>query len=261
MEEKNTDKSSWGLAIRAAVVVISIGMILWYFDSHFVGFGSIIGITLFLLTALCAVGFNKIQKITSRLMKSKGGKVVVYVVLTFLALFIVYVGTALGLMIYGAHKEPSENATVVVLGCQVRGTTPSKTLKSRLDTAYDYLSAHPDAKAVLSGGKGNDEDISEAECMYQYLTTKGIAPDRLFKEDRSATTNENILYTKELIEKHSLSHEIAIVTDWYHEFRASLIAGRHGLRSGAISAPTAPNLTANLVTREIFAIPHEIIFR
>lgn len=260
METKKNTGKIIEIMIRTVIVAVSLVMIYWYLDSHFIAFGSIAGIIIFSVIALASLGFGFIKKAAQKLMKRKGGKTVIYVFLTFIVLFVIYSGTVLGLMIGGSHKEPSENATVVVLGCQVRGTEPSKTLKIRLDTAYDYLSAHTGAKAVLSGGKGDDEDISEAQCMYNYLTAKGISPERLIKEDRSSTTDENIMFTKELIDKNGLNSEIAIVTDWYHEFRASIIAKRHGINAGAISAPTAPNLTANLVTREIFAIAHEVIF-
>ena len=58
---------------------------------------------------------------------------------------------------------------IVVLGCQVKGTKPSKALKYRLDTAKEYMQANPETIAVLSGGQGKMEEISEAECMRRYL--------------------------------------------------------------------------------------------
>jgi hypothetical protein len=54
---------------------------------------------------------------------------------------------------------------VIVLGCGVNGTEPSLSLRYRIDAACEYLTAHPDAVAVLSGGQGPDEDMTEAACM------------------------------------------------------------------------------------------------
>ena len=79
-----------------------------------------------------------------------------------------------GLLIVYQLKMSATDSTVVVLGCQVKGEAPSLTLTERLDAAYDYLCSHPDAACILSGGQGDDEKISEAECMYRYLTKKGF---------------------------------------------------------------------------------------
>ncbi len=250
-----------GTGMRILVVIVSLIMIYWYIDSRFIGFGNVVGVLFFSAAAGCAVFYNYIKKFISMLRRKKGGKTVVGIVLVLIGLFLAYVVCALGLMFYGSGKTPEKGATVVVLGCEVRGEEPSRTLRNRLDAAYAHLTENPDAKAVLSGGQGDNENISEAECMYRYLTEKGIDKDRLYKEDKSSTTYENIKFTREIIKNNSLSEDIAIVTDWYHEYRASLIAKRQGVKNvGAVGAPTETYVTANLVTREIFALAKELIF-
>ena len=88
---------------------------------------------------------------------------------------------------------------VIVLGAGVNGTEPSLSLRTRLDTALDYLEAHPDIPAVLTGGTGYGEEISEAQCMYDYLTERGVEPDRLILEDQAANTAENFALSKPLL--------------------------------------------------------------
>ena len=249
------------LVIRLAVIAGSVGMILWYLESGYFSIGNIAGIAFFSLVILAAALWRSIYSLKKRLEKSRGGRALIIAICALAAAFIVYVMTALALMIFGSMAPVSDDSTVVVLGCQVRGTEPSLTLRKRLDAAYDYLVNNPETNAVLSGGKGSGEEISEAQCMYEYLTGKGIAPDRLYLEDRSTTTNENIKFSKKIIEENGLAPDLAIVTDWYHEFRAAVIAHRAGCRSGAVSAPTAGFITAHLVTREMIAIPFEIIFK
>lgn len=249
------------LILRAIVVIVSVAMIMWYIDSSFIAFGNIVGIGFFSLLILAALTWDLIAAFGRRLCKTKGGRAVVIIFWVLCALFVVYVCTAIGLMIYGSSVAPKPGSTVVVLGCQVRGDVPSLTLRNRMDAAYDYLAANPGAKAVLSGGQGDGENISEAQCMFDYLTKKGISADRLYIEDRSTTTNENIKFSKAVIEENGLDPDLAIVTDWYHEYRASVIARRAGCKSGAVSAPTANFLTAHLVTREIFALGNEILFK
>ena len=97
----------------------------------------------------------------------------------------------------GLKAEGVENLDyIIVLGCQVKGTKPSKALKDRLDTAKEYLQANPETIAVLSGGQGKMEEISEAECMRRYLEKAGISRERLILEQRSTTTRQNLRYSR-----------------------------------------------------------------
>ncbi len=260
-EKKNNGARIAGLLIRAAVVMISLGMIYWYMESGFLAFGNVVGIMIFTLTGAAAVFWSPIKKLVKKLRGNKVMKIILDIIFVLLILFCIYCAAAIGLMIHGAKNPPEEGSTLVVLGCQVRGTEPSHTLRMRLDAAYGYLSDHPDSKAVLSGGQGEHEDISEAQCMYNYLTEKGISPDRLYLEEKSTTTNENIRFSEEIIKHNGLDPRLAIATDWYHEFRAGLICSRQGFTCGAVSADTPHYLTAHLVTREIFAIANEVLFK
>ena len=78
-------------------------------------------------------------------------------------------------------------------------------LSERLCAAYEYLNRNPKAMCVLSGGQGDGEEISEAECMYRYLTGRGIDGARLLLEDQSTTTAENLQYSMELLQQHTNS--------------------------------------------------------
>lgn len=156
-------------------------------------------------------------------------------------------------MARAANDPPqSENTTLIVLGCQVKKGRPSRMLRRRLDAAYGYLSEHGSACAVVSGGKGDNEEISEAQCMRDYLVSRGISPERIYMEDRSTSTEENLLFSKKLIESKGLSGDTAIVTDAYHQLRAHLIAESFGLESGSISGYTSWYLVPTFWVREWF---------
>ncbi|MDE5946885.1 MAG: YdcF family protein [Oscillospiraceae bacterium] len=153
------------------------------------------------------------------------------------------------------NKPRNANSTVIVLGCKVKGTSPSLMLRRRLDSAYKYLSENPKVKVIVSGGKGSDEKISEAECMSDYLIQKGISPDRIFKEDKSTSTSENLRFSKDIIDKYNLSNNITIVTDGYHQTRARMIAEKIGYDNiTSISAPTSQWLIPTYWVREWFGI-------
>ena len=129
---------------------------------------------------------------------------------------------------------------IVVLGAGVRGTVPSLTLSERIQAAYDYLIDHPDTTAILCGGQGPDEQITEAACIYRELTKLGIDGNRLLLEENSTSTMENLRFALDVAE-HSTGtrpHRIGIVSSEYHLFRASLFADACGVESVLIPAQT-----------------------
>lgn len=111
---------------------------------------------------------------------------------------------ALELVIWrGAQGQTAQagggTQVMVIFGCQMKRDGPSILLRDRLDTALDYLEEHPDTRVVVSGGKGDDEHISEAQGMYDYLTEHGVSRDMILMEDRSRNTHQNIRNTLELL--------------------------------------------------------------
>lgn len=156
---------------------------------------------------------------------------------------------------FGSPEQDCEY--VVVLGAGVNGTVPSLSLRERLNAAYDYLVAHPQAVCVVSGGQGNGEDITEAQCMFNDLTNRGIAPERVWMEDRATNTRENIRFSLELIEEKTGARptEIGLVSSEYHLYRAGLFAGEQDVTAVGIPAETSwISLRINYFLREIVAV-------
>ena len=146
---------------------------------------------------------------------------------------------------------------IIVLGAGVDGTTPSRSLRERLDAAYDYLMANPETICVVSGSQGYNEDISEAECMYRELTKRGIAPERIWKEDKAENTRQNIACSLALIDNRTGTRpKIAgIVSSDYHLYRAGLFAKEQNLSVVGIPAHTSwLSLKLNYFLREIAAV-------
>ena len=142
---------------------------------------------------------------------------------------------------------------LIVLGAGVNGTVPSLSLRERLDAAFTYLEGHPDTVAVLSGGQGSGEDITEAECMFRYLTAKGISPDRLIQENRATSTQENLAFSRKLIPADA--NRIGILSSEYHLLRARLMARDQGLEPVLVSAKTTRlTLRINYYMREVAGV-------
>ena len=141
-------------------------------------------------------------------LKLKGGHIIAhnglrkFVIISlclFMALFVT-VESILLVNAYSKEYEKVETNYVVVLGC---GVFPdgrlTLSLMKRLNCAYDYLIAHPDTICIVSGGQGPNEPTTEAYAMAEYLMEKGITEDRIIQEDKSTSTNENLLYSKEIM--------------------------------------------------------------
>ena len=150
MESKKIGILITEILIRVFLIILSCMMIFWYLDSHFVSLGSIVGIIFFSIIGICSLFWNLIRFVCRKLLKSKVGKIIVYGMMILSCMIVLYIISALGLMICGAKRPTADNSTVIVLGCEVRGTVPSRALKCRLDTAFQYLHDNPSDLPVLS---------------------------------------------------------------------------------------------------------------
>jgi uncharacterized SAM-binding protein YcdF (DUF218 family) len=146
---------------------------------------------------------------------------------------------------------------LIVLGAGLRGERLSQVLRSRVDLAADYLSRHPDCRAVLSGGQGPGEDIPEAVAMARYLVAAGISEDRLILEPESTNTVENLRFSMAKLRANGLeSARVVVVSNAFHCYRAGFLADFLGLEAETLGAPI-PKIwltPLNSYVREYFSI-------
>ena len=168
--------------------------------------------------------------------------------------------------IVSAAKEdiPNDADYLIVLGAGVNGTEPSLSLYNRLAAAENWLREHPRSVAVLSGGQGQNEQISEAECMYRWLVQNGIEPERLYKEEHSASTQENFQYSAQILLDLNggiMPQPVAVVSSEYHLYRAKKFAEQTGIEAVGIPAETTyPVLKLNYFIREGAAVARLWLF-
>ncbi len=225
-----------------------------------INIGNATGIGVAVLFILYGVFFRKINSCIKAMLHRKFLRFVVYGMGTLLVTVGVLVIVLTSLMVHAMGKAPTGEETLVVLGCRVYGERASLSLRERLDAAYEYLEEHPQVCCVVSGGQGDGENISEAECMYRYLTQKGIDSDRIFLENKSRSTRENLEFSLEVIERENLPDEIAIVTSEYHQYRAGLVAKELGVQNTAVCGKTAPWLFPTFYIRELYGILYQWVF-
>ena len=163
----------------------------------------------------------------------------------------------------GGDDPEAPVSAVIVLGAGVNGERPSLSLQTRIDAAAAYLNHHPGVPAVLTGGKGSGEQITEAEAMFRGLTAQGIPGGQLLLEEQAANTAQNFAYSTELLVRHGVDtgEPIAVISNDFHLFRAKLIAGRAGLaETVGIPAELPWWLSINYFVREAFASVKTLLF-
>lgn len=220
--------------------------------------GNMTGLAVSLLFFVCIFFFFPLKAF---IQKRKTTKIIAGFFTVFITLCTLYAMTVSVLMIAAAEKEPSTDATVVVLGCKVNGSTPSLMLARRADAAIAYLEEHPNALCIATGGQGSDENISEAEAIRRYLTDHGIADSRILIEDRSVNTEGNFTNAAVIIENSNLPGEIAVASDYFHQFRASMIAEKQGLQVGSVPAATPIWLLPTYWVREWIGVLQEWLLK
>ena len=92
--------------------------------------------------------------------------------------------------------------------------------------------------------------------MRDYLISKGISKDRIIMENRSETTIENILFSKEILEDVDPEYySVGIVTNNFHAFSGYMIACKQGLRNVSVLASYShPRFLLNNILRECLGI-------
>ncbi|MCH1626986.1 YdcF family protein [Ferdinandcohnia quinoae] len=172
----------------------------------------------------------------------------------FLIIFgLIYVGSIHNKISRSIKVEVPNNADyLIILGAKVNGNIPSLSLSYRINTAAEYLLNNPNTIAIASGGMGPGETITEAEAIQNGLIAKGIDESRIFLEDRSTSTYENVSFSKSFIPNDA--QQGIIVTNDYHVYRAVQIAGDADLHVAGLAADTPKVTIVKAYIREYLAV-------
>ncbi len=216
--------------------------------------GNLFGMSVGAVITLFGIFYTPAIELIRRLCENRIYKIILIIILLLaFAVSALFAGT-LASVINQSKNTSNGETTVITLGCRVRGDVPSLQLQARCSETVKYLEENPDAVAILSGGQGPDENISEGECMYNLITEAGIDKNRLYVEDSSTSTDENIAFSKKIIEENNLSDKIVVVTSEYHLKRAKMICKKNGLKANGIPAHSSFYSLPTFYTREVFGV-------
>ncbi|KQX45546.1 MULTISPECIES: YdcF family protein [unclassified Streptomyces] len=219
-----------------------------------------------LLSLLAGLGMIGVMGLAVAAVVTRSWVLGLIVVTTFLVLgyvsflFLCFVGYA---FLYGRMRLRRDADYVVVLGSGlIGGRRVPPLLASRLDRGrqvYEALAARDRGRGgppvlITSGGQGPDEEVPESHAMADYLVERGFPADAVVREDRSRTTDENMLFSKELMERDRPGSSCVIVTNNFHAFRAALTARRAGVDGQVVGSPTAAYFWPSAIMREFVAV-------
>ena len=255
---KQTKRPSIANTIRW-LAMIPLALAAFFFKFMMAGYGftaavlcGIIGILLFYnLANILSSKFPKQIKLIRR----------IFTICLCVGLLVAAVTEAF--IIQASFGDPKERCDyIVVLGAKVRHDGPSVSLMDRIYGAYDYMCEHPDVIAVVSGGQGVDEPMSEAQCIYEHLVAMGIDEDRIWLEDQAASTWANLNYSLDMIEAKTgmRPKTLGIVSSEYHMLRAGMQAKDCGIDPVRIPARTSLiSQRVNHFMREVAGVWHYIV--
>lgn len=190
-------------------------------------------------------------------------KITTRIFTVLLVLGLLVVGITEAVIIHASFGDPKETVEyMVVLGAKVNPDGPSVSLWDRICGAYNYMEEHPDVIAIVSGGQGSDEPITEAECMYRELVALGIDPKRIWREEEATSTWENLQFSLDIIEERTgvRPEKLGVLSSEYHLFRASLLTEKCGVEFVGIPARTSRLSQAiNHFMREVAGVWHYLL--
>ena len=180
--------------------------------------------------------------------------------LTVFLLLVLLMGGLFG-QIYSEGRNSTDRTpeTILVFGAMIKDRELSETLRLRCDTALDYLLTHPKSKAILLGGTGKGESISEASAMKDYFLRAGIEENRLYLEEQSSSTWTNLQQAKKILVEEKLSTPVLTCSSDYHQFRIKMLAKRLALEVYPLVAPTPKKAVVFSYFREIFALMKSLL--
>ena len=120
---------------------------------------------------------------------------------------------------------------IMVLGCGVRGDSPTPLLADRLQRGVEVYELGSSPKILMSGDHGQD-NYDEVNVMKQYALDAGISETDIFMDHAGFSTYESMYRAKEIFG----INKMIIVTQKYHLSRAVYIANKLGIEAYGVAS-------------------------
>lgn len=114
-----------------------------------------------------------------------------------------------GIILLGGSVEAADSAS--------RGMIVSNESAERVLDTIQLAHRYPAARVLISGGGGTvfGDGAAEAPIIAAYLKGVGVDPSRILVEDRSRTTSENALFSRELAKPREGERWLLVTSAWH----------------------------------------------
>lgn len=173
----------------------------------------------------------------------------------------------LAIFFWSSRSDSGAADAIVVLGAAQYGGRPSPVLRARLDHALALWKDKRASRIVLTGGRREGDQISEAAAGRRYLVRRGVPPTSIVLESTGRTSLESMRSAAFLLHTHKDSlpsrPRVLLVSDPFHMLRLQTIALLHGLTPLSSPTQTSPisanrSIAVEYMLRESVALPADV---
>lgn len=170
---------------------------------------------------------------------------------------------AVSIHVYGNQERADEADVIVVLGAGVRRDgSPGWALSRRTRHAADLWHEGKAEHLICTGAQPDNRPNSEAVACFNLLVQLGVSADAISLEERSRSTEENAIYTRQIMEENGWQDAL-VVSDSYHVLRAHYIFQTKGITLTTAPVPSnripSRSFYANSIVREIAALHWQVV--
>ncbi len=191
------------------------------------------------------------------MMKSKKHKILIASGTVIFLLVVFALSVAISIWNYGKVDEKQPSDVAIVLGAAVWDGEVSPVYRERINHGiYLYENGYVDY-IILTGGFGEGSYKSDSQVAKEYALSQGVPDDKILIEEKSTITEENLEFSKEIMDEKGLSTAI-IVSDPLHMKRSMLMAEDYKIN--AASSPTTTSMYKSLKTKIPFLLREEFFY-
>ena len=155
-------------------------------------------------------------------------------------LLVAYLGVTFAQVWAASRRDSARPAqAIVVFGTAQYNGRPSAVLRARLDHALILYRRRLAPKIVVTGGSRPGDRFTEATASANYLLSKGVADADILREVSGQSSWQSLAATADFLKGQGI-HDVLLVSDPFHSFRITAMAGELGLDGHASPTRTSP---------------------
>ena len=167
------------------------------------------------------------------------------------------IATAFSIVSFSHTDEARPADSAVVLGAAAPDGKVSPVYRERINHAVGLYESGFVKYIIMTGGTADGNTVSDALAAKNYAASQGVPENRILIEDKSTITEENLEYSKRIMDEYGLDSAL-IVSDPLHMKRAMLMADDYGLT--AFSSPTRTSMYKSVKTKLPFLLREEFFY-